>query len=75
MAQTRNVTLKVKEQCRVCGEYDGMKCKKGLKCLCFRNSKRKCAKYRKPSVIEAAKELSAVAGVDWGESGGRDAEK
>ena len=65
MAATRKDSLKIKNECKLCGEWDGKWqgenktiCKKGKKVSCYRQKKKiTCPDYRKPSVIEAAKML------------------
>lgn len=64
MGKTRIDARKIKQQCKACGEFNGRECKQGLNCYCQRERRKRCGKYRKPSVIEAANELAKAAGID-----------
>ena len=64
MGQTRKDMKKIKDQCRLCGEFQNHACNLGYNVYCYRQSKKKCIDYHPPSVIQAAKELANAAGID-----------
>lgn len=64
MGRTRTYTLKLRTQCRTCGELHETTCSLGHNTLCKRQNVKKCQDYRRPSVLEAAVQLATVAGID-----------
>lgn len=66
MGKTRIDMPKIRNQCFGCGERNGSECTLGLSVMCRRQTQNSCNYFRRPSVIEAAKELAQVAGIDIG---------
>lgn len=64
MGKTRVDMPKIRNQCYGCGERRGLQCYLGYSVLCKRQSTKPCSHYRRPSLIEAARELAQAAGID-----------